>query len=266
MALYNGTVIDAHLHLPADISDFPSKRDALLSELRKNGVDMGIVIADSTLESTIGSTRDCAGLFSGDSVIKVAAGISPFFSFREQLSLCRTLLRSGQIIALKLYTGHESFFCNDQILLPVYDLAAEYSVPVLFHTGWDSTQYAAPQYMKQLALQRPQNRFVYCHCFYPEAEQCFEILQSCGNVFFDISSMADHPGQILRLRAALEAAISDMPQRILFGSDFGSCSQCAHLRFAGTLDITAEQRENLMFRNACTVYHLTLPPPAADPA
>lgn len=129
------TIIDAHLHLPVDAPGFPAKREALLAELRKNGVDMGIVIADSTLESTIGATRDCAALFRSCCSIKVAAGISPFFSYREQLALCRTLLEHGDIVGLKLYTGHEHFFCTDEVLLPVYELAAEFSVPVLFHTG-----------------------------------------------------------------------------------------------------------------------------------
>ena len=254
-------IIDAHLHLPADLPDFPSRRLALLSELERNGVDMGIVIADSAPESTIGSTQDCAALFAGDSRIKVAAGISPFFCYREQLALCRDLLEQGKIAGLKLFTGHEHFFCTDAVLNPVYDLAAAYSVPVLFHTGWDNAQYAAPPRMKELAQSRPQNTFVYCHCFYPEAAQCFETLGCCENVYFELSSVADDPEKLPGIRRALEAAIPAMPQRFLFGSDFGSCSQKAHLEFAASLNLTAEQRANLMYRNACRVYHLTGPEP-----
>lgn len=250
-------IIDSHLHLPVDFPDLPAKKQALLAELRKNGVDMGIVIADSALESTIGSTADCAELFRGDRVIKVIAGISPFFSYQEQLRLCRELLEGGGIIGMKLFTGHEHFFCTDPVLLPVLALATEFSVPVLFHTGWDDPQYAAPQIMKELAKSRPQNTFVYCHCFYPEAAQCFDTLGGCENVYFDISSTGDDPAYIPQIKAALEAAIPAMPQRFLFGSDFGSCAQKAHLNFAASLDITAEQRENLMYRNASAVYRLT---------
>lgn len=249
-------IIDAHLHLPVDYPDFPAKRETLLAELRKNGVDMGIVIADSVSESTIGSTADCAALFRGDSVIRVIAGISPFFSYPEQLRFCRTLLERGEIIGIKLFTGHEHFFCTDPVLMPVWELAAEYSVPVLFHTGWDDPQYAAPPVMKALARSRPQNTFVYCHCFYPAAAQCFAALGDCENVYFDISSTADDPAYIPQIKAALEAAILTMPHRFLFGSDFGSCGQKAHLDLAASLDITAAQRENLMYRNACAVYHL----------
>ena len=244
------------MHLPVDCPDFSSKRKALLAEMQRNGVSTGIVIADSELTSAIGSTEECASLFRGDSRIRVVAGISPFIHFTEQLVLCRHLLERGEIIGLKLYTGHESFFCTDPRLCPVFALAEEYSVPVLFHTGWDHPEYAAPQEMKKLARLYPRIRFVYCHCFYPEAALCFETLGECENVFFDISSVADNPEKAPQLQRALEAAIARMPERFLFGSDFGSCSQRVHLDFAAGLDITPEQRALLMHRNACAVYRL----------
>lgn len=248
-------IIDAHLHLPVDFPDFTAKKEALKAELHKNRVDMGIVIADSELESVIGSVQDCAELFRGDKEIKIIAGISPYISFREQLRLCRELLENGDIIGLKLYTGHEKFFCTDEVLMPVYDMAAEYDVPVLFHTGWDNSQYSAPEKMKELAQSRPQNTFVYCHCFYPELQRCFDTLGECGNVFFDTSSIADDAETIPKFRSIAENAIAAMPQRFVFGSDFGSCSQKVHLDFAASLDITSQQRELFMSKNALSVYN-----------
>ena len=249
-------VIDSHLHLPVDYPDFNTKKEALVAELRRNGVDKGIVIADSELESVIGSVRDCAELFRGSDMIKVIAGISPFISYEQQLRLCRELLEKGDIIGLKLYTGHESFYCTDHVLSPVYDLAAEFDVPVLFHTGWDNTQYSAPDKMKELTQKLPQNRFVYCHCFYPELEQCFGTLKDCGNVWFDTSSVADDSRICPQIKTALEAAIAAMPEHFIFGSDFGSCSEKVHLDFAASLDITPKQRELFMYENALRVYKI----------
>ena len=103
-----------------------------------------------------------------------------------------------------------------------------------------------------------QNTFVYCHCFYPEAVQCFDTLTDCENVYFDISSVADDPEKLPQIKLAAEAAIRRIPERILFGSDFGSCSQRAHLDFAASLEIPAAQREMLMHRNACTLYAFTM--------
>ena len=252
-------ILDSHLHLPVDYPDFPSKCAALKAELRRNDVDMGIVIADSELESVIGSVRDCTELFRGSSIIKVIAGISPFISFDGQLGLCRELLRNNEIVGLKLYTGHESFFCTDDVLAPVYDLAAEFRVPVLFHTGWDNAQYSSPEKMKKLAKLRPHNTFVYCHCFWPELDTCFETLESCGNVYFDTSSVADDPKLLPKIKKSLENAIAAMPHRFIFGSDFGSCSQKEHLNLAASLEISSEHRRLFMCDNALAVYNIMRP-------
>ena len=169
-------IIDSHLHLPVDFPDFPSKKAALLNELKRNGVDRGIVIADSELESVIGSVRDCAELFEGSDIISIIAGISPNFGFASQLGYCRELLERRRRVGLKVYTGHEGFYCTDSCLAPVYDLAAEYDVPVLFHSGWDNAHYAAPKLLKELADSRPHNVFVYCHCYYPKQTWLFQAI------------------------------------------------------------------------------------------
>ena len=249
-------IIDSHMHLPVNFPDFASKKQALLDEMKRNGVDRGVIIADSFPESEIGSVRDCADLFRGDRIIRVIAGISPLISFAKQLKYCEELLKSGDIAGLKIYTGHEHFYCTDCSLDPVYDLAEEYGVPVLFHTGWDDSQYCAPLKMRELAEQRKDNIFVYCHCFYPETEKCFGILCDCVNVYFDTSSVADDPVKCPIIKSSLDKWMNIMPERFIFGSDFGSCSQEAHLRFAESLDLTDTQREMFMHGNAEKVYRI----------
>lgn len=249
-------IIDSHLHLPVDYPNFLSKKAALLNELKRNGVDRGIIIADSELESVIGSARDCAELFEGSNVISVIAGISPNSEYASQLDYCRELLENKRIVGLKVYTGHEDFYCTDSCLTPVYDIAAEYHVPVLFHSGWDNAHYAAPKLIKELAVSRPDNTFVYCHCYYPKLEECFEELWNFPNVYFDTSSVADNEKLLPKIKSELEKAIHEMPERFIFGSDFGSCSQSIHLSFAESLDITDEERELFMHVNAERVYGL----------
>ena len=247
-------IIDSHLHLPWEIKGKSEKKKELLKKMECNSVEKGVVIADSELESVICSVQECAELFRDSDSIKVIAGISPIISFNEQLELCRELLASRDIAGLKVYTGHEAFYCDDPALVPVYDLAEEYRVPVLLHTGWDNSRYAAPERMSRLAAERPQNTFVYCHCFYPDTEHCFEVLRDHRNVIFDISSLADDEKLVPQIKSSLEKAIALMPDRFIYGSDYGSCSMEAHIRFAESLDITACQRGLFMHGNSERVY------------
>ena len=45
-----------------------------------------------------------------------------------------------------------------------------------------------------------------------------------------------------------------MPRRIIYGSDFGSCSMEAHIGFANSLGITDGQRELFMHGNSERIY------------
>ena len=54
-------IIDAHVHLPVadELKDFVGKKNKLNASLRDNNIRAAIIISDSEIESTIGSTSDC---------------------------------------------------------------------------------------------------------------------------------------------------------------------------------------------------------------
>ena len=246
------SIIDAHMHLPVTPSAFSEKKNALLDEMQKNSVSRGVIISDSELESSIGSLTDCAELFRGHADIAVVGGISPYIQYERQLKQLETYIAEGLVAGIKLFCGHEPIFLNDPVLTPVYVLAEKYSVPVLFHSGWDNPQYSAPDVIRQAAEEHPQVRFVCCHCCYPDVHTCIRTVSALSNVYFDISSIADSDPSAFR--AQLEHSISDMPERFIFGSDFGSCSQKVHLDFAVSLNISEKNRKLLLYDNASRLY------------
>lgn len=144
-------IIDAHMHLPSCEPDLDSKRRRLLSDIRANGVDIGIVISDSELESLIGSMDDCAELFSDCPNVFVVAGISPYINYGKQLEKLKKYLTRGFFVGIKLYCGHEPIYIDYGDLKPIFGLAAEFDIPVLFHSGWDNAQYAVPERVKAAA-------------------------------------------------------------------------------------------------------------------
>lgn len=137
-------IIDAHVHLPIgkDCSILCRKHEKLLHELDRNHIDKCIVISDSCMKSDIGNLDECVELFRESVNVNVVGGISPYLEFQTQLRKIKDYLDKNLIVGIKLYTGHEAFYLSDERLKEVYELAQQYDVPVLFHSGWDNYQYS----------------------------------------------------------------------------------------------------------------------------
>lgn len=250
-------IIDAHMHLPVGYPDLESKKSKLLCDMKSDNVDIGIVISDSELTSEIGSMDDCVELFEANCTnVFVAAGISPYINCKEQLIKLRKYLEENRVVAVKIFCGHEPIFIDDEILRPILEVSCEFDVPLMFHSGWDNAQYAAPDKVRAAALAYPTLRFVCCHCFYPEIELCFEVLMDIPNVYFDISSVADDPAYIPTAKVALERFIPLMPERFVFGSDYAGCDRKRHINMCMELDIPAEFKEMLFCLNARRLYKI----------
>lgn len=250
-------IIDAHVHLPVgEGMDVPvAQRQRLLDEMRRNGINGCVVIADSELESVIGTNEECIALFAGDEKVHVVAGISPEIDFTNQLAKCENWLADGSVIALKLFTGHEAFFLNDPRLDAVYDLAERHDVPVLFHSGWDNAQFGDAAYASEVAQKRPGLKMVCCHCWYPQVEKCLP-LTGLKNLYFDLSSVADDPAILSEISEKMRALVAAAPERVLFGSDYSGCSMAVHLEFVKGLELPEDMEENLLSGNAKRLYRI----------
>lgn len=222
-------IIDAHVHLPVEDECIllQQKKERLLQELKKNQVSQCIVISDSCLESTIGTLDECVELFRENRNVHVVGGISPFFEFKTQLMKMKHYLDKKLVVGIKLFTGHEEFYLTDERLKEVYELAIQYNVPVLFHSGWDNSQYSDVVLVAELARKYPELKLVCCHCFYPKIEKC-ELLVEYPNVYFDISSIADDETILEDVGVKIKRLIEVVPERVLFGSDYSGCSQRKH--------------------------------------
>lgn len=248
-------ILDVHMHLPTQGISLSEKKEILLKEMQKNGIDEGIVISDSAITSEIGNLKDCLELFSDTCYVHVVGGISPFFNYKEQCKLLDTALSEKKIVGIKLFCGHESFYLSDNILEPVYALAETYNVPMLFHSEKDSSQYASYFAVCEAVRQHPNITFVCCHCHYPNVEACFQRYKNVNNIVFDISSIADVQ-MTADMRKAVQSELQRHPDAIMFGSDYAGCSQADHLDFAMSLAVSDDIRSRLLYKTAYRVFHL----------
>ena len=250
-------IIDAHVHLPIgkDCSILCQKREKLLQELERNHIDRCIVISDSCIESDIGNLNECVELFRECANVNVVGGISPYFEFQSQLKKIKDYLEMNLIVGIKLYTGHEAFYLSDEKLKEVYELAQQYDVPVLFHSGWDNCQYSDANVVAAVARQYPNLKLVCCHCFFPRIDKC-HLLVKYPNVYFDISSIADNMAILNDIEEKIKKLIEVVPERVLFGSDYSGCDQAEHIQFVKNLRLNKMVTEAILGKNAKYVFKI----------
>ena len=132
--------IDCHLHLPArnDLKTLADKKRLLLEELDKNSIDYGIVIPDNLAVSPIGSLPECLQLFSDEPRIFLMATVNILYDPVSSITEFEQLLKTGKIVALKIFPGHDKHYPNDERLEAFYELCIKYGAPFVIHTGWNS--------------------------------------------------------------------------------------------------------------------------------
>ena len=162
-------------------------------------------------------------------------------------------LERKQVVGIKLFTGHEAFYLTDERLETTYETAIRFDVPVLFHSGWENSQYSDVLKVLEIASKYPRLKLVCCHCFYPQIEKC-KMLLDYSNVFFDLSSIADDADVWENMQEQCKELIELAPTRVLFGSDYACCSQQEHIKFMKGVELDKQLEENLFYKNAQRLY------------
>ena len=162
------------------------------------------------------------------------------------------------IVAIKLFCGHEKFYLNDCRLMSVYDIAARYCVPIVFHSGCENAKYAEPDIVQKVSRQYGNINFICCHLNYPKVTECVQELRNCQNVYFDLSSIADDNSIAMKFCELLSQQIHEMPERFLFGSDYESCDIKEHIDFIDKLRISDIEKERIFYSNAKRLYRLDI--------
>lgn len=262
-------IIDCHTHLNRYTPDLPRTLDErhaqLRAEMDAHGIAYALVLTSYDVTADRPSTTDVLAALERDPRLGVVAGIR-HAHLGGDLAGLRQLLRARRIRALKLYPGYEPYRVTDASLDPVYDLAAEFGVPVMIHTGdtYDPgthVRLAHPLDVDDLAVEHRAVRFVMCHVGNPWLMDAAEVLYKNPNVFGDISgfTLGEFQPRFERLMARklndLVAYVND-PGKLMFGTDWPISSIGSYLEFVRRLDLTPDEREGLMWRNAAHVFGL----------
>jgi uncharacterized protein len=132
----------------------------------------------------------------------------PAVSERRLERLRAMLDDSDRLIGIKLAHAHQQVAFDDEVLTPVYDLAAEYGLPVLLHTGFSPFPNARtePPFYDPLWLEgavsahdgqdgRPRVEFVLSHVGQGDAraiDHALDLADAHDNVWLELSAL-DRP-------------------------------------------------------------------------
>ncbi len=184
-------VIDFHIHLvkydpPSqslmDLMDrtFPSKEayrafeetyadpDAFVRMLKENGVDYGVVLAEyAPLTTGIAGHERVADFCKGRKELIPFCTVNPHMD-PDPLGTIKKYCGDMGFKGIKMYPTYNHFYPNEAKLYPIYGLAQEMGVPMLFHTGSSvfrhaRIKYGNPIFFDDVAMDFPDLTVVMAH-------------------------------------------------------------------------------------------------------
>jgi len=265
-------IIDVHTHLnnydETQVVPVEKCLEQLQESMAFNKVDHAFVLTSYKVNENRPSIRQVVEATQGLKNVHVVAGIS-FLNYRERdLREIADFLTDRRVIGLKLYPGYEPYYPYDKRCQVIYDLAMEFDVPVMVHTGdtfnpKGKVRYSHPINLDDVAVDNPELNLVVCHIGNPWIRDCMEIVYKNKNVYADISGLVlgDFKSRFKKfmLQQVKEMILyAGEPDYLLYGTDWPICRMRTYLKFVNELGLTPEKRELILWRNAARLFRLEL--------
>jgi predicted TIM-barrel fold metal-dependent hydrolase len=270
-------IIDVHTHLNNYDETRTVPITTTLAELDRsmqhNKVDHVMVLTSYLVNEHRYSVKEVVEATEAYPGMHVVAGVS-FMNYKERdLREIADYLRAGKVVGLKIYPGYEPFYPYDKRCQVIYDLAAEFDVPVMIHTGdtynpKGKVRFSHPLNVDDVAVDNPDVKFVICHIGNPWIRDCMELVYKNKNVYADISGLVlgDFKSKFKRfmLKQVKEMLLyAGEPRYLLYGTDWPICRMRTYLQFVDELGLTEEGRQMILWKNAARLFKLDVGQPVA---
>ena len=263
-------IIDVHTHINNYHEDRVTSIDQslnLLSEtMKENKVDYALVLSSYKVNEHRPSTTQVVEAIADRNNLGVVAGISFLNYDYKDVRIISDYLERGLIKGLKFYPGYEPFYPNDSRLQIWYEMAIEFDVPVMFHSGdtyapRGKVKYSHPIHHDDLAVDYPELKIVICHVGNPWIKDCMEVVYKNDNVYADISGLVlgDFTEKFERfMKTEIEEMITyaGNPKYLLYGTDWPISNMNSYLKFMDQLDLPEEKKELILWKNAAELFKI----------
>jgi hypothetical protein len=265
-------IIDVHTH----INNYHEERvvsledclNLLTDTMAENNVDYSLVLTSYKVNKNRPSTRQVVEAIKDRENLGVVSGISYLHYDHRDIREISEYLESGLIKGLKFYPGYEPFYPGDSRLRVMYEMAIEYGVPVMFHSGdtyspSGKVKYSHPIHIDDLAVDYPELKIVICHIGNPWIKDCMEVVYKNNNVYADISGLVlgDFSEKFERfMKNEIEEMITYAgdPGYLLYGTDWPLCNMRSYLKFMDQLDLAEDKKKLIMSENATQLFKIDL--------
>lgn len=263
-------IIDIHTH----INNYHEERvvsledclDKLTETMKENHVNYSLVLTSYKVNEHRPSTQKVVEAIQGRDNLGVVAGISYLNYDHRDLREISEYLEAGLIKGLKLYPGYEPFYPHDNRMKVVYDMAVEYDVPVMFHSGdtyspKGKIKYSHPIHIDDVAVDFPELKIVICHVGNPWIKDCMEVVYKNKNVYTDFSGLvlgnfSDKFERFMKNELEEMITYAGNPRYLLYGTDWPISNMSSYLNFIKQLDLPDEKKELILWKNAVELFKI----------
>lgn len=271
-------IIDVHTHLnnyhEERVRSIRECLDTLEASMTKNEIDYALVLTSYKVTEHRPSTASVIEAVKDYPNLSVVAGIS-YLNYKEKdLREISDFLKDGLVKGLKLYPGYEPFYPYDPRCTVIYDLAKEYDVPVMFHTGdtyspTGKVRFSHPLHIDDVAVDHPEMKIVICHIGNPWIRDCMEVVYKNKNVWADISGLVlgdfeDRFEKFMLGQVREMIMYAGEPRYLLYGTDWPISSMESYRSFMNGLELSDAAREMIMWQNAAKLFKIDVGRPIDD--
>lgn len=267
-------IIDCHTHLNNYTNKPVLTREnlkALLTRIERYRMDHALVLTSYFVNEDRPGVADVVELCRPHKRISIVEGITFQDGRPADLSGTRARLERKEIVGLKMYPGYVHFYPNDRVCEPVYELAQEFGVPVMFHAGdtyarGAKVKYAHPIHLDDVAVDHPDMNMVVCHLGNPWFRDTAEVVYKNENAYADISGLV-----LEAFEAPLERWVAEEvreiitysgdPDFLLYGTDWPIVRMGPYMQFVKSLGFEEKAMEKIMYRNAKRLFRLKVEAP-----
>lgn len=244
-------IIDAHVHLDGPRYTYKGEEQIWSAEriadvLDQSGIDKAVIFTYQGLAPFVDYRRF------NDQVAEAAKAFPDRFIGFGTLDVlgdpeggpaeAERIVEELGLTGMKLHPWMQGFPANSPDLRPIFDVASEYRLPVIFHTG--TPPYAQPFQVAEHAPDFPEVQFIIGHFGKLMWLDAVRSAMRYGNIYLETSG-----AQVSDIETAIEVV---GPEKIVFGTDLplgGVGAALWNIAKIESLNIPEEAKDRVFSRN-----------------